>query len=90
GGFFVHPLFRAFSNDADVSGDAYQAAIAARGQKIIDGRTKTQLARSTPDGQRVMLTDTVQGFTVPIRSRQDDDYLRALLAAQIVDIDFIK
>lgn len=83
--FFTDGLFRTFSS-IDVSGEDYQAAIAKRGQKIIDGRTRQQIRNAA--GQPVL--DTVAGFSVPVRSAQDDNYVFALIQARIVDIDFVK
>jgi hypothetical protein len=65
----------------------YLAAIAAAGQKIVDGRTGAQLIGGK-DNKPV--ADTVFGFTYPMRSRQDSDYTTELENQQIADIDLIK
>jgi hypothetical protein len=73
--------------NATVDDKVYAAAIAKAGQSIVDGRNGHQLVGGKNNKP---LTDTVFGFTFPMRSRQDTDYTTELQRQHIVDIDFVK
>jgi hypothetical protein len=83
--FLVDPLFEAFLTEF-TTGDDYTAALNERGQRIIDARTGRQLVSSN----NAPAIDSVMGFTVPVKARQDNDYIRALIGERIVDVDFVK
>jgi hypothetical protein len=64
----------------------YAKAIADVGQEIIDGRTGKQLSGKG----NIPVVDTHFGFTHPMRSGQDSNYVDELQRQNIVDIDFVK
>jgi hypothetical protein len=70
-----------------VKPDVYLKAIADSGQMVVDGRTGRQIIGGKDNKP---IADTVFGFTYPMKSRQDSDYVQELQNQQVVDIDFIK
>jgi hypothetical protein len=83
----VDPIFNAFSFiSVTIPKVEYESALVEIGHRIVDGRSSRQLVGA--DGKGAL--DTFFGFTFPMKSRQDNDYVRALVRQQIIDIDLVK
>jgi hypothetical protein len=81
--FFLDPIWSQFSG---VQLTDYDTAIASNKQVLLSSQTGKPLAK-TGGGN---LTDTFFKFTYPERSKQDVDYVQALIDKKVIDADFAK
>ncbi len=80
--FFLDPIWSQFSG---VQLTDYDAAIASNKQVLLSSSTGKPLAKAGAS-----LTDTFFKFTYPERSKQDVDYVQALIDKKVIDADFAK